>query len=84
MSHTNSTTTTVREAVRRTGARTQRFVWTTFLRLRPNWEPIDERGGGRNSDEGMHIGAGAVIAGTIAAGIAAFVASKLGALDEVK
>jgi hypothetical protein len=43
-------------------------------------EPVDERGGGRNSDEGMHIGAGAVIAGTIAAGIGAFIASKLGAL----
>lgn len=53
------------------------WVWTIRLRL----EPVDERGGGRNSDEGMHIGAGAVIAGTIAAGIAAFVANKLGALE---
>ena len=84
MSHTTNTTTTSVEAVRRIGASTQRLVWTTFLRLRPTWEPIDERGGGRNSDEGMHIGAGAVIAGTIAAGIAAFVASKLGALGDVE
>lgn len=40
----------------------------------------DERGGGRNTDEGFHISAGAIIAGTIAAGVAAFVAKKLGAL----
>ena len=45
-------------------------------------EPVsDERGGGRNTDEGFHISAGAVIAGAIAAGVAAFVAKKLGALQ---
>lgn len=55
---------------------THQLAWAVRLRL----EPLDERGGGRNSDEGMHIGAGAVIAGTIAAGIGAFVANKLGAL----
>ena len=45
-------------------------------------EPVrDERGGGRNTDEGFHISAGAVIAGSIAAGVAAFVAKKLGALQ---
>jgi hypothetical protein len=43
-------------------------------------EPIDERGGGRNTDEGFHIAAGAVIAGTIAAAVGAFIAKKLGAL----
>ena len=53
-----------------------RLAWAVRTRL----EPLDERGGGRNSDEGMHIAAGAVIAGTIAAGISAFVANKLGAL----
>jgi hypothetical protein len=43
-------------------------------------EPMDERGGGRNSDEGFHIAGGALIAGAIVAGVAAFVANKLGAL----
>jgi hypothetical protein len=43
-------------------------------------EPVDERGGGRNSDEGFHIAGGALIAGAIVAGVAAFVANKLGAL----
>ena len=43
-------------------------------------EPVDERGGGRNTDEGFHIAAGAVIAGTIAAAVGAFIAKKLGAL----
>lgn len=56
--------------------RTQHMLWTLQLRLRP----LDDRGGGRNSDEGLHIGAGAVIAGTIAAGVGAFVANKLGLL----
>ncbi|WP_300007396.1 hypothetical protein [Pseudonocardia sp.] len=65
-----------REPRNRTRDLTHRLAWAIRLRL----EPLDERGGGRNSDEGMHIGAGAVIAGTIAAGIGAFVASKLGAL----
>jgi hypothetical protein len=45
-------------------------------------EPLrDERGGGRNTDEGFHISAGAVIAGSIAALVGAFVAKKLGALQ---
>jgi hypothetical protein len=45
-------------------------------------EPLgDERGGGRNTDEGFHISAGAIIAGTIAAGVGAFIAKKLGALQ---
>ncbi|RZT85561.1 hypothetical protein EV383_2434 [Pseudonocardia sediminis] len=56
--------------------RIQHHAWSLRLRL----EPIDERGGGRNTDEGFHISAGAVIAGVIAAGVAAFVADKLGAL----
>jgi hypothetical protein len=43
-------------------------------------EPVDERGGGRNTDEGFHISAGAVIAGTIATLVGAFVVKKLGAL----
>jgi hypothetical protein len=50
-------------------------VWTTKA-----IEPVDERGGGRNSDEGFHIAGGALIAGAIVAGVAAFVANKLGAL----
>lgn len=43
-------------------------------------EPLDERGGGRNTDEAFHISGGALLAGAIAAGVAAFVAKKLGAL----
>ncbi|MHA6783182.1 hypothetical protein ACVGOW_19610 [Pseudonocardia saturnea] len=53
-----------------------RCAWAIRARL----EPLDERGGGRNTDEGFHISAGAVIAGTIAAGVTAFIANKLGAL----
>lgn len=60
----------------RIAARAQHLLWTLRLRL----EPLDERGGGRNSDEGLHIGAGAVIAGAIAVGVSAFVANKLGML----
>lgn len=56
--------------------RLQLHAWSVRLRM----DPIDERGGGRNTDEGFHISAGAVIAGVIAAGVAAFVADKLGAL----
>jgi hypothetical protein len=61
-------------------ARARNLLWTVRLRLTAI-EPIDERGGGRNSDEGMHIGAGAVIAGTIAAGVGAFIANRLGMLQ---
>ncbi|MHA6783968.1 hypothetical protein ACVGOW_23685 [Pseudonocardia saturnea] len=66
----------IQELRTRTRNRAHHVAWAVRLRL----EPLDERGGGRNSDEGMHIGAGAVIAGTIAAGVGAFIANKLGAL----
>ncbi len=59
--------------------RVQQFVWT-IVALPTRLEPLDERGGGRNSDEGLHIGAGAVIAGAIAVGVGAFVTNKLGLL----
>ncbi|WP_219414193.1 hypothetical protein [Pseudonocardia nigra] len=49
--------------------------------LQQRLEPADERGGGRNTDEGFHISGGAIVAGAIAAGVGAFVAKKLGALD---
>jgi hypothetical protein len=52
-----------------------------ILAVRSRLEPVDERGGGRNTDEGFHISGGAVVAGAIAAGVGAFVAKKLGALD---
>ncbi|MBN9098133.1 MAG: hypothetical protein J0I49_08495 [Pseudonocardia sp.] len=52
-----------------------------YARLEGRLGPLDERGGGRNSDEGFHIGGGAVIAGVIAAAVGAFVAKKLGALN---
>ena len=60
------------------GARSRAYwyVWAARTRL----EAVDERGGGRNTDEGFHIAAGAVIAGSIAAGVSAYVATKLGAL----
>lgn len=48
--------------------------------LRRRCEPVDERGGGRNTDETFHISGGAIVAGAIAAGVAAFVAKKLGVL----
>ena len=54
------------EVVRRLGARTG---------------PLDERGGGRNTDEGFHIAGGAVVAGAIVTGVGAFIAKKLGALE---
>jgi hypothetical protein len=52
-----------------------------ILAVRSRLEPVDERGGGRNTDEGFHISGGAVVAGAIAAGVGAFVAKKLGALE---
>jgi hypothetical protein len=48
---------------------------------RSGWEPLDERGGSRNSDEGFYIAGGAVLAGTILAGVGAFVADRLGLLQ---
>jgi len=50
--------------------------------LQGRMEPVDERGGGRNSDEGFHIGGGAVLAGAIAAGVGAFIARQLGLLGD--
>ena len=50
-------------------------------RLGRRFGPVDEWGGGRNSDEGIHISAGAILAGIIATAVAAFVAKKLGALE---
>ena len=56
------------------------WLTTAMLWVLRHVEPLDERGGGRNTDEGFHIAAGAVIAGTIAAAVGAFIAKKLGAL----
>ncbi len=56
------------------------LVTEVTMALRGRLEPVDERGGGRNTDEGFHISGGAVVAGAIAAGVAAFVARRLGAL----
>ena len=60
----------------RARARLIHLAWRVRIQL----EQVDERGGGRNTDEGFHISAGAIIAGTIAAGVGAFVANKLGVL----
>jgi hypothetical protein len=64
-------------------------MWTTttlhltnaVLWLQRRLGPIDERGGGRNTDEAFHISGGALVAGAIAAGVGAFVAKKLGVLE---
>lgn len=58
-------------------SRIRQLAWTVRLRL----AGIDERGGGRNTDEGFHISGGAVVAGVIVAGVSAFVAKKLGVLE---
>jgi hypothetical protein len=50
-------------------------------RLHARLGPVDEQGGGRNSDEGFHIAGGAVIAAAIVTAVGAFIAKKLGALD---
>ena len=83
------TTTSTRTA--RSGSFRQRFsgarVALTLLvvdltgRLTARTGPVDERGGGRNTDEGFHIAGGAVIAGAIATAVGAFIAKKLGALE---
>ena len=44
------------------------------------WGPVDETGGGRNTDEGFHISGGAIAAGVIVTAVGAFVAQKMGAL----
>ncbi len=51
-------------------------------RLGTRLGPVDDRGGGRNTDEGFHISGGAIVAGAIAAGVGAFIARKLGALGD--
>ncbi len=51
-------------------------------RLGTRLGPLDDRGGGRNTDEGFHISGGAIVAGAIAAGVGAFIARKLGALGD--
>ena len=50
-------------------------------RLAARVGPVDERGGGRNTDEGFHIAGGAVIAAAITTAVGAFIAKKLGALE---
>jgi hypothetical protein len=40
-----------------------------------------ELGGGRNTDEGFHIGIGALAAGAISVAVIAFIANKMGALS---
>jgi hypothetical protein len=57
------------------------LVVDLLQRLGARLGPVDERGGGRNTDEGFHIAGGAVVAGAIVAGVGAFIAKKLGALE---
>ncbi|WP_300019058.1 hypothetical protein [Pseudonocardia sp.] len=58
------------------------LVMDLIGRLGARLGPVDERGGGRNTDEGFHISGGAIVAGVIAAGVGAFIAQKVGALGE--
>jgi hypothetical protein len=67
--------------MRTASTRLRLAVTELYVPLIQRTGPIDERGGGRNSDEGFHIGAGAVIGGVIATAVGAFVAKKLGALE---
>ena len=62
-------------------ARATLTVTELHARLAARLGPVDETGGGRNTDEGFHIAGGAVVAATIVAGVGAFIAKKLGALD---
>ena len=62
-------------------ARATLAVTELHARLAARLGPVDETGGGRNTDEGFHIAGGAVVAATIVAGVGAFIAKKLGALD---
>lgn len=59
----------------------QLVVTEAHLVLLRRTGPMDERGGGRNSDEGFHIGAGAVLGGLILTAVGGYVAKKLGALE---
>ncbi|SDG77289.1 hypothetical protein [Pseudonocardia oroxyli] len=59
----------------------QLVVTEAHLALLRRTGPMDERGGGRNSDEGFHIGAGAVLGGLILTAVGGYVAKKLGALE---
>ena len=78
---------------RTTGIRAAR-IWTAPVRMTVTllvvdlWHrvgarlgPVDERGGGRNTDEGFHIAGGAVVAGVIVTAVGAFIAKKMGALE---
>lgn len=62
-------------------ARVALVLTELHARLAARLGPVDETGGGRNTDEGFHIAGGAVVAATIVAGVGAFIAKKLGALD---
>ena len=61
----------------RARARLIHLAWTLRARL----DQVDERGGGRNTDEGFHIAGGAVVAGVIVTAVGAFIAKKMGALE---
>ena len=73
---------------RTTGVRAARLQITVTLLVVDLWHrlgarlgPMDERGGGRNTDEGFHIAGGAVVAGVIVTAVGAFIAKKMGALE---
>ena len=57
------------------------LVVDLWQRLGARLGPVDERGGGRNTDEGFHIAGGAVVAGVIVTAVGAFIAKKMGALE---
>ena len=57
------------------------FVVEMLRRLGGRMGPVDECGGGRNTDEGFHIAGGAVVAGVIVTAVGAFIAKKMGARE---
>ena len=85
MTQTHTTRTT---GIRAAHIRTAQFRMTVTLLVVDLWHrvgarlgPVDERGGGRNTDEGFHIAGGAVVAGVIVTAVGAFIAKKMGALE---
>jgi hypothetical protein len=62
-------------------ARAALLITEVQARLATRLGPLDDTGGGRNTDEGFHIAGGAVVAAAIVTGVGAFIAKKLGALN---
>jgi hypothetical protein len=71
----------MRQTLHALQARAALLITEVQARLAARLGPVDDTGGGRNTDEGFHIAGGAVVAAAIVTGVGAFIAKKLGALD---